>query len=129
MSAARTPSQRRGIQPPGRRYLPGAGLVLTAGVWLVVVAVNWTYGDIDSWLDARWNDLAAGSILAAIGAIRLVRPILTSSARWLSALVGGWLIIAPFVAGYGFGADSTPATANDVLIGAVITGLAVLGRI
>nr|WP_255356838.1 hypothetical protein [Kibdelosporangium sp. MJ126-NF4] len=38
-------------------------------------------------------------------------------------------VIGRFVANYGFGADSTPATANDVLVGAVITRLAVLDLI
>ncbi|CAM3825296.1 SPW repeat protein [Kibdelosporangium persicum] len=126
MSAA---THRQGFQPPGRRYLPGAGLVMAAGVWLVIVSASWTYGDVDSWLDARWNDAAAGSVLAVVGMVRIVRPVLTNAARLLSILVGSWLIIAPFVVGYGFGADSTPATANDVLIGAVITGMAVFGRI
>lgn len=129
MSAARMPSQGRGLQPPpGRRYPLGAGMVLLAGLWLVVVSVNWTYGDVDSWIDARWNDAAAGSVLAMVGTVRVVRPVLTNTARLLSILVGGWLVIAPFVAGYGFGGDSTPATANDVLVGAVVTGLAVIGR-
>ncbi|RSM85257.1 hypothetical protein DMH04_18380 [Kibdelosporangium aridum] len=129
MPAARMPSRGQGVQPPGRRYLPGAGLILLAGVWLVIVSATWTYGDVDSWLDARWNDAAAGTVLTVVGVVRLLRPLLTTLARLASILVGGWLIIAPFVAGYGFGADSTPATANDVLIGAVVTGLAIIGRI
>ncbi|WP_185845635.1 SPW repeat protein [Kibdelosporangium aridum] len=95
----------------------------------MIVSATWTYGDVDSWLDARWNDAAAGTVLTVVGVVRLLRPLLTTLARLASILVGGWLIIAPFVAGYGFGADSTPATANDVLIGAVVTGLAIIGRI
>jgi hypothetical protein len=125
------PSHDRHPLPHGRwtRHTPGPGLVLLLGIWLAAAPLTWTYGDAGSWLDARWNDVLAGAVLAAIGAIRLIRPLLPTTTSIVSATLGIWLVIAPFVAGYGFGADSTPATVNDVLVGAAVAVLAVSGRI
>jgi hypothetical protein len=129
MTAARMPTQGRHPHPAGRRARRIPGLVLLLGIWLVVVQLSWTYGDSGSWLDARWNDMLVGMGLVAISIGRLIHPILPTATPIVTTTLGMWLVIAPFLAGYGFGADSTPATVNDVLVGAVVTGLAAARRI
>jgi peptidoglycan/LPS O-acetylase OafA/YrhL len=130
MPAAST-SQGRNVHPsvPWHRHVAGPGVVVLLGAWLVIASIRWTYGDTDAWLNARWNDAVAGGLLAVVGLARLIRPVLPVATRTLAVVVGGWLVVAPFVAGYGFGADSTPATANDVLVGVVVAGLALARRI
>lgn len=112
-----------GPQVPG--LVSGGTLLL--GVWLAVTPLLWTYGDTGGGFDARWNDVLVGVALAAVGAARLTRPIRLITATALGGVLGGWLTIAPFLLGYGFGADSTRATANDVLVGTIVAGLAMLG--
>ena len=59
--------------------------------------------------------------------LRLARPIRLVTATVVGGLLGGWLIIAPFLLGYGFGPDSTRATLNDMLVGLIVAALSVIG--
>jgi hypothetical protein len=127
MPAARMPSPER--YPAHARLLAGRCMVLLLGIWLITVPLAWAYGGSESWLDAKWNDMIVGIALASIGLIRLIRPVLPATTPILVTTLGIWLITAPLLAGYGFGADSTPATVNDVLAGTIATSLGVLRRV
>jgi peptidoglycan/LPS O-acetylase OafA/YrhL len=109
--------------------VPGlvSGVTLLLGMWLVAVPFAWTYGATEGGFDARWNDVLTGLAVAAVGLVRLTRRVRLVTASALGVLLGGWLIIAPFLLDYGFGADSTRATVNDVLVGVTIAGLVILG--
>jgi hypothetical protein len=96
------------------------------GVWMMLAPAMWTYGDAGG-LDARWNDVAAGSIVAGIGIARLIRP-----ARWLpltvtATAVGTWLLVAPFALAYGYGEHATRAAVSDVVIGILVVVLTISG--
>lgn len=109
--------------------LPGliSGVTLMLGIWLAATPLVWAYGDTDGGFDARRNDALVGLALTAVGVARLTRPVRLVTATVVGGLLGGWLIIAPFLLHYGFGPDSTRATLNDVLVGLVVAGLSVIG--
>jgi hypothetical protein len=63
-----------------------------------------------------------------IPAPRPKAPVTALTGLFLVALLGGWLIAAPFVLGdQGRGAAWTAATRTDVATGAAIAGIAILG--
>lgn len=108
--------------------LPGlvTGITLMLGVWLVVAPSFWTYGDTGGGFDARSNDLLAGVAVTALAVARLVGSARLVTVTGAGLLLGGWLILAPFLLEYGFGADSTRATLSDVVVGVNLVGLTVL---
>ncbi|GAA0587459.1 hypothetical protein GCM10010172_85730 [Paractinoplanes ferrugineus] len=97
-------------------YTPSAFVTL-AGLWLVLsppaVADRATY--------AWWSDVACGSAIAVLGAIRVVRPRGTGVLGAITAVLGGWLIAAPFVLGF---AEVPSATWNHIVVGAVVVVIA-----
>jgi hypothetical protein len=113
---------------PGPK-LPGliSGVTLLLGIWLAATPLLWAYGDTGGGFDARWNDALVGLALTALGVARLTRPVRLMSTTTVGGLLGGWLIIAPLLLGYGFGPDSTRATLNDMLVGVIVAGLSVIG--
>lgn len=123
---------------PGRRQqrVPGpqlqglvSGGILLLGIWLAMAPFLWTYGDTGGGFDVRWNQAVVGVALGAVGFARLTLPISLATATLLGGLLGGWLTVSPFLLGYGFGADSTRATFNDVLVGLTVAGLAMVGHL
>jgi hypothetical protein len=109
--------------------LPGliSGVTLLAGIWLVLAPYVWSYGDTGGGFDARWNDVLTGVAVAAAGYARLARPVRLITVTVVSVVFGVWLAIAPFALEYNLGADPTRATVNDVLVGTLVTGLALVG--
>ncbi|HET9142702.1 SPW repeat domain-containing protein [Actinophytocola sp.] len=109
--------------------LPGlvTGITLMFGLWLILAPVWWTYGTTGGGFDARLSDVLAGVAVIALAIARLARPVRLITATLAAVLLGGWLVIAPFLLDYGFGADSTSATVNDVVVGVNLVGLALLG--
>ena len=97
------------------------------GIWLAATPLLWTYGDTSGGFDARWNDALVGLALTSVGVARLTRPVRLVTATAVGGLLGGWLTIAPFLLGYGFGPDSTRATLNDMLVGMIVAALTVIG--
>lgn len=119
---------------PWRQRVPGpqlpglvTGITLMLGVWLVLAPTFWTYGDTGGGFDARVNDVLAGVAVTALAVARLAGPVRLIAVTGAGVLLGGWLIVAPFLLEYGFGADSTSATINDVVVGVNLVGLTVLG--
>jgi hypothetical protein len=113
--------------PAPRRDLaaPATALVFLAAVWLVVAAVP-----VDYWgtgrFDVFWNDVVVGLALAAVAMLRLARPAVPSLSGITFAL-GGWLVLAPFVLGYGGGTRDVPALWNHVGVGVAVLVLTWLG--
>lgn len=93
-----------------------SGLVLLAGVWLVIAPFALGYADAGR--PAFWNDVVTGALIALLA---LPRAVLPRSVPWLSvvnAALGAWLIAAPFALGY---RESTPsAVGNDVIMGILV---------
>lgn len=86
------------------------------GAWLIISPYMLGYTSTQ----AKWQQIGAGVIVLLVAGLRFMAPRL-QWASWINALVGAWLIIAPFSAAY----QSTVAFWNQVILGALIslTGL------
>ncbi len=86
------------------------------GAWLIVSPDMLGYTSSQ----AKWQQIGAGIIVLLVASLRFFITHL-QWASWLSALVGIWLMVAPFAAAY----QSTVTFWNEVIIGILIalTGL------
>ena len=118
------PSQRWAGQSTADERIPlGAGaasaVTLLAGIWLLLAP---SVLDYPAGSSARGHDIVIGSALAILAAVRIVAP---RDVPWFSVvnvLLGGWLIMAPFVLDHI--ADIGVAMANDVVVGLVVVVMA-----
>jgi hypothetical protein len=106
-----------------------SGVNVVAGLWLIIAPFVLGYHQIQA---ALWNDALVGIVVAALAVARLARPLMNPSLSWIDAVLGLWLILAPFVLGYG-GAVEAEALAiegpvggvqaamwNDIIVGVII---------
>jgi hypothetical protein len=106
---------------PRDRSLFADGLIVLVAILLYASPWLLNYGG-----DAGWNaTISAGAIavLAAVHAFDTFRPLGTTLLRaldWLTALIGAWLVIAPWIIG-GF---EDAAKWTSVVAGAAIVVLA-----
>jgi hypothetical protein len=74
--------------------------------------------------DAYWSDVVVGIALGVIALVCLVNPAITASLTLTRVALGGWLVAAPFVLGYG---DVARPRWNDITVGVVVIFLAAIG--
>ncbi|MCA9875565.1 MAG: SPW repeat protein [Anaerolineales bacterium] len=95
-----------------------SGINIALGAWLLIAPFVWGYSGTST---ALWNDWIVGAIVIILGAIRVWRPTENTWLSWVNAVLGVWLVIAPFVLNY---CTITAALWNDIIVGVAI---AVLG--
>jgi hypothetical protein len=95
---------------PGR---PASVLNVLAGIWLIISA--WVLG-FAAMSVPLWDVLLVGIAVLILAAIRLATPGATGLS-WIVFLLGVWLIISPWV--LGFGAISVPM-GNAVILGILV---------
>ena len=104
---------------PGERGKWLSAVIAVLGLWMIVQAFLF-----DLVATQMWNDVIVGALLAAVGAYNYYRrsdeQLGNLGAAAVAALLGLWLIAAPFV----FGADTGFAEAvnelgfwNDIVVG------------
>jgi hypothetical protein len=106
-----------------------SGVMLLSGCWLATSPLFWTDDSPVDGVDARWNQVFVGLALMTLGAARLIRPMRLASAALSGGILGLWLMTAPFVLDYGLGTASVRATVMDLLLGALVAGLALLSYV
>ena len=94
----------------------GSGLNIIAGIRMIIAPFALAYSDSAM---ALANDISVG---AAVLVLAMVRSMGAFRMRWAwisvtNALIGGWLIAAPFVLGY---SNIEAAVWNDVALGILI---------
>jgi len=91
------------------------------GVWLVVAAFTFPHSSGAAIIE----NIVAGSFVAvfALWAARAYKPVMSLIASWTVALVGMWVLTAPFVLGY---ERETASVANDVIVGIAIFTIGVM---
>lgn len=94
-----------------------SGTNIAAGVWLLAAPFVLGYGGITA---AVTNSIVVGLVVLSLAWYRTANPSRTMGASWTNALLGGWLIVAPFVLGY---SATTAAVTNDIIIGLVVLSL------
>jgi VIT1/CCC1 family predicted Fe2+/Mn2+ transporter len=103
----------------GTQVRSASGLNIAAGAWLIIAPFLLAYSDV---AEGVWNDVIVGLAVLAFASYRVARPGSGIGLSWTNALLGGWLIIAPFALGY---SDVTAAVWNDVIVGVVVVSLAI----
>lgn len=78
------------------------------GIWLIISPYILTY----STAQAKWQQTVAGVIVLVLAGVRYFVP-RASWASWINAIVGAWMIIAPFATNY----NDTAAYWNEVIFG------------
>lgn len=122
-----TAEQTYGAAPPpepGRRSTAqlASGLNVLAGIWLLLAPFALDYRGTSS--DAMWNDVIIGASVALLALVRVMSPRATAELSWVNFVLGVWLIFAPLALDYNQGADRVAATANDIILGLIVIGLA-----
>ncbi|MCT2584406.1 SPW repeat domain-containing protein [Actinophytocola gossypii] len=121
-----TPSDTR----PGLRdrlYPVVTAGLLIAGVWLLLAPFLWNYDATGAGSSALWNDLTIGVAVVLIGLTRFVGAINQVYTSFVGVLLGAWTTIAPFALRYRLTPEYPTATLNDVLVGVLVTALALIG--
>jgi thiol:disulfide interchange protein len=110
---------------PGERGKWISGVIALLGLWMLAEALLF-----DIVPGQFWNDIIVGALLLAVGGYNYYRrsdeEIGSVGAAAVAALVGLWLIAAPFVFGAEGGAtETTNALAfwNDIVVGLLALGL------
>ena len=89
---------------------------LIAGVWLI--AAPWLLGFTQDGT-AAWNAYVLGAIIAVAAAAALVA--FHEWEEWVSALLGLWLIVSPWILGF---TGLAAAMWNAIVVGVIVGGLA-----
>lgn len=95
-----------------------SGLNIIAAIWLILSPFLLGYYELQA---AIWNDIIVGVIVLGLGWARVANPFYAPGFSWANAVLGLWLILAPFALNYS--AMPTPLW-NDVIVGVVIAALA-----
>jgi hypothetical protein len=119
------PDTRSGLQD--HLYLVVTTGLLVAGVWLLLAPFLWNYDATGAGSSALWNDLTVGVAVVLVGLTRFVRAVNQVYPSFAGVLLGAWTTIAPFALRYRLTTEYPTATLNDVLVGVLVTALALTG--
>lgn len=96
-----------------------SGLNIALGAWLIAAPFVLGYSDL---MAAVWNDVIVGLVVLSFAWYRTPRPGQAVWLSWTNAVLGAWLIIAPFTLGY---SDVMAGVWNDVVVGLIVLSLAI----
>jgi hypothetical protein len=103
-------------------------LAVAAGAWLLVAPFVLSYSTAGAGFRAYWNDVLVGIAVIAVAAPQIAAPRRLPALPSVGVVLGTWLAAAPFLLGYAAAGGAPHAALNDVLVGALLVLLAVLGR-
>lgn len=104
-----------------------SALIALLGLWMIVQAVA-----LDLMASQFWNDVAVGTLLVAVGGYNYYRraneQLASVAVAMIAAVVGLWLIAAPFL--FGAGAGLTEGVNdlgfwNGIAVGLLAVGLGI----
>ncbi len=118
---------RRGRERLARRLTTGlaftpSAFVALGGAWLAVTPLVVDVRDACPW----WNDVGGGTVITVLAAIRIVVPRRTGALSSIAAIVGIWMVAAPFVLSF---THLPGVTWNNIIVGALIAGIAAVRRV
>lgn len=87
------------------------------GTWLVISP--WALAFVQD-QTATGNSVLAGVMVATFGLVRAYGAYRSSWLSWANTVIGGWVVVAPWLLDYGQGAVRT----NNVLVGVAVMLLA-----
>jgi hypothetical protein len=95
-----------------------SGLDILAGIWLLISPFVLAF----TLVAPRSNNVICGIVVTILAAIRFFGARDAAWLSWINALIGLWVLIAPWALGF---SRTGTATTNNVLIGIAIIILAV----
>ncbi len=86
-------------------------LIFLFGIWLIIspYILNYTAAQ------AMWIQTITGIVIAILAAVKLAMP-RQVWASWVNAVLGAWMIVAPFATGY----QTSAAHWNEVIFGILV---------
>lgn len=94
-----------------------SGLNVLAGIWEIIAPFLLGYAAAAT---PTTNAIIIGLVVAVLAAIRYFGAYQAAWLSWICAILGIWLIIAPFALGY---SGIAAATTNDIIVGIIIAAL------
>src|ERR671919_438623 len=89
-----------------------SGANILFGAWLLLAPWLLAYAqDV-----IRWNDTITGAVLVVLATLPFIHPIGRFWISWINALIGLWMIAAPFV----LHCQHPTAQTNDITLGVAI---------
>lgn len=88
-----------------------SGLNFLFGLWLIISPYILNY----TTTQAKWQQTVAGVIIAGLAIVRFSVPHIQWPS-WINAIIGAWMIIAPFATGY----QTASSHWNEVIFGALV---------
>jgi hypothetical protein len=98
-----------------------SGMNVLLGLWLIIAP--WVL-DYSTQENAVWNQVVIGIAITTLALVRAAVPSSEPALSWTNFVLGGWLVLAPFVLTYN---DTTSVTAiywNDIIVGLAVLTLA-----
>ena len=95
-----------------------SGLNILAGLWLVLAPWALAYATVEA---AMWNSVIVGLAIAIMAIVRVGMPLQYEGISWVNFLLGIWLILSPFLLGFG---AVEAAMWNSVIVGLIVLALA-----
>ncbi|MCD6291704.1 MAG: SPW repeat protein [Anaerolineae bacterium] len=95
-------------------------VIAVAGAWEVIAPFILKYTSTGS---ATWNAIIIGLAIVILGvwAALSAAESTVKNLNWVNAVLGAWLIIAPFILSY---SHTTTAMWNNIIIGVIVLALA-----
>ncbi len=96
-------------------------VIALAGIWEVIAPFVLSYTKVSS---AMWDAIIIGIVLVILGvwAALANSPGTVKGLSWVNAILGLWLIIAPFILSY---SSTASAMWNDIIVGVIVVILGV----
>ncbi len=111
-----------GAPPPGGGWRDQvatvAGLNVLAGIWLIIAPWVLAYTNGDPY----WNDVLFGALIAIFALGRLLMPAQGQALSIANMLFGAWIFASAFWLD-----SSGTASGNDIVLGAIVFVLALIG--
>ena len=110
-----------GGRSPEAKWASGINVLL--GLWLIIAPWVLGYSGQDN---AVWNQVVVGAAIALIALARIAARESWAPVSWVNIILGGWLIVAPFVLAYNETGNRMNIYWNDILVGAAVLILALV---
>jgi hypothetical protein len=92
-----------------------SGLNVVMGIWEILAPFILGYSSASV---PTTNAIIVGLIVTVLAAIRFFGAYRAAWLSWVNAVLGVWLIVAPFILGY-----AGNARTNDIIVGVIIAAL------
>ncbi len=89
-------------------------ITVVLGVWLIIAPFILTFPSAV----AMWNSIIVGVIVLILSWIRAANPASSPGLSWINAILGLWLIVAPFV--LNMATTTMSARWNDIVLGIAV---------